>query len=168
MICTPWTTPSLTWTSTWYVAAMKYYFEWKIFVMIYHQFYQGLKLTFPVDNTLQECFEKRESCVNNDWDAEVTEGCLQQLLIWFKYHNFDLLETPLHTHGPYAVLGWSSVCKNFWGLQLYVTMDWYWRKTRVPQPDGRGRGGCWSWFLRSGFVKLNPGISLGWNNQNHS
>ena len=33
---------------------------------------QGLKgLTFPVDNSLQECYDDRSSCVNNDIAAEV-------------------------------------------------------------------------------------------------
>ena len=32
---------------------------------------QGLKLVFPVDNSLQGCYKQRESCVARDFSGEV-------------------------------------------------------------------------------------------------
>ena len=40
-----------------------------------------MKLTFPVDNSLQECYNKRQSCVDDDWDAEVTTNAIYHLYL---------------------------------------------------------------------------------------
>ena len=55
-----------------YLVSKIFYFTSKINYHFLCAFCQGLDLTFPVDNSLQECYNRRASCVNNDWGAEVT------------------------------------------------------------------------------------------------
>ena len=49
--------------------------------MMCHMFFscmpvpQGLKLVFPVDNSLQGCYKQRESCVSRDFQGEVGFNC---------------------------------------------------------------------------------------------
>ena len=38
---------------------------------IYKYYYKGVDLTFPIDNTLQNCYAMRQSCVDNQWNEEV-------------------------------------------------------------------------------------------------
>lgn len=76
------TTLYRTWTSIWWKLS-------SIITFIINHYFpcQGLDLTFPVDNSLQGCYNRRASCVNNDWGAEVTTNHYKTQNIFSNSHQ---------------------------------------------------------------------------------